>query len=575
MHLKKLISLSLALCLFTTSFSLLSTSAAGVYKWPATRFEAEGSQLSHGTGRSDGDGWICEVGVHNSTHMIYGPYVNNLPAGRSRAVFNLKVDNRNGNNDKVVSIDVNDVTSGKLLNQIDITRNQFSSSNAYQNFVLDYTQEAGHTIEFRVWWYGNVTTKVNYIDFEKHNYIYEAESLSHGTGRLDGDGWLCQTNIDAGNKHMVYGPYVNNIPEGNNRAFYKMKVDNNSANDNNIATIDVRDSTTGSELASRTITRKQFKNAGVYQTFYLPYTQVDGHSIEFRVYWHGTSYLKVDHVGVESVPYSTNNWMGSIGDNRNLASLSIPGTHDSGALYEPVAGTAKCQDQSIANQLNMGVRFLDIRCRHIDNLFTIHHGSVYQNQNFQDVLNTCISFLNNNPTETILMSVKEEYDASNTSRSFAETFDTYVNQNPSKWYTGNTIPNLKDVRGKIVLVRRFGGTNKGIDCTAWGDNTTFNINNASNLKVQDQYVVPDNGPKWDSVQNMNNEAASTNSSWLYLNFSSGYKSIIGIPSITTVSNHMNPQILKYFTANAKGRFGVSIMDFVNQERSNIIISTNF
>jgi hypothetical protein len=34
---------------------------------------------------------------------------------------------------------------------------------------------------------------------------WEAEGplISHGTGRLDGDGWLCQTGIDTPNAHMA------------------------------------------------------------------------------------------------------------------------------------------------------------------------------------------------------------------------------------------------------------------------------------------------------------------------------------------------------------------------------------
>jgi len=276
--------------------------------------------------------------------------------------------------------------------------------------------------------------------------------------------------------------------------------------------------------------------------------------------------------------YTSSNWMGSLPDSTSLASMSIPGTHDSGARYEPISGTAKCQDLTIAEQLNIGVRFLDIRCRHIDNAFAIHHGSVYQNLNFDDVLNACFSFLNSNPTETIIMSVKEEHTPSNNTRSFEQTFDSYVAKNPSKWYLGTSIPNLGSVRGKIVLVRRFGaGSAKGIDLTNWADNTTFTVNiGSTTVKIQDQYVVPDNAVKWTKIQDMYNEAKNQNSSWLYINFTSGYKSLIfGIPSITTVSNYMNPRIEDYFEANTKGRFGISVMDFANAYRCSLIIATNF
>ncbi|MGS2739902.1 hypothetical protein [Sinomicrobium sp. M5D2P17] len=127
----------------------------------------------------------------------------------------------------------------------------------------------------------------------------EGSELSHNTGRLESDGWLCQTGIDEANQHMIYGPYDTSLPGGPNVAEFRMKVDNNTANDDPIVDIDVRNATTGQVLASQTITRTQFPVAGNYTNFTLPFTiPADNQSTELRVYWHGTSYTKVDWVGV-------------------------------------------------------------------------------------------------------------------------------------------------------------------------------------------------------------------------------------------------------------------------------------
>lgn len=282
---------------------------------------------------------------------------------------------------------------------------------------------------------------------------------------------------------------------------------------------------------------------------------------------------------LESLVVNANEWMMNLPGSTNLTQLSIPGTHDSGARFEPIGGTAKCQDLTISEQLNAGTRFLDIRCRHIDDAFAIHHGSIYQNMNFTDVLNMCYDFLDAHPSETIVMSVKEEYNSSNTTRSFEATFDSYIQLNPSKWYMQASVPDLGDVRGKIVLLRRFGAstTPKGIDATSWADNTTFSISNANaSLRVQDQYQVPDNNTKWTNITNLFNESATNSNSTLYINFSSGYKPLIfGIPSITTVSNNINPKLETYFTTNTGGRFGIIPMDFANANRNKLIIDTNF
>jgi 1-phosphatidylinositol phosphodiesterase len=274
-------------------------------------------------------------------------------------------------------------------------------------------------------------------------------------------------------------------------------------------------------------------------------------------------------------------WMGLLNGNLSLSQLSIPGTHDSGARYEPSfpAGTAKCQDLTIAEQLDVGVRFLDIRCRHINNTFTIHHGEVYQNINFDDVLNAVIGFLNAHPTESVLMSVKEEHTPENNTRSFEDTFNAYVQQDPGKWYLNETIPTLSQARGKIVLLRRFGagGLPKGIPATNWADNTTFTINNTSSqLRVQDYYAVSSTSTKWNAVLPILNEASDANLQTLYLNFTSGYTSgLFGIPNIPNVSNYVNPRIVTYFSSAPKGRYGTIPMDFVEAQKAALILATNF
>jgi hypothetical protein len=140
------------------------------------------------------------------------------------------------------------------------------------------------------------------ITLRESSSLWEAEgpALGHKTGRLETDGWLCQTGIDAPNDHMIYGPYDTSIPAGPNVAEFRMKVDNNTANNDPVVDIDVRNATTGEVLAAQTITRLQFPIASDYTNFTLPFTMpADNQSIELRVYWRGTSYTKVDWVAVQ------------------------------------------------------------------------------------------------------------------------------------------------------------------------------------------------------------------------------------------------------------------------------------
>lgn len=53
------------------------------------------------------------------------------------------------------------------------------------------------------------------------------------------------------------------------------------------------------------------------------------------------------------------NWMSGVADCTPIAQSSIPGSHESCALYG--GGSTQCQSLTIRQQLDNGVRFLDVR----------------------------------------------------------------------------------------------------------------------------------------------------------------------------------------------------------------------
>jgi 1-phosphatidylinositol phosphodiesterase len=69
--------------------------------------------------------------------------------------------------------------------------------------------------------------------------------------------------------------------------------------------------------------------------------------------------------------------MSDVPGSRLLSQLVLPGTHDSCARSG--GSLVACQTRTLAEQLKAGIRFLDIRCRHISDAFAIHHGPVFQN----------------------------------------------------------------------------------------------------------------------------------------------------------------------------------------------------
>jgi GH18 family chitinase len=295
------------------------------------------------------------------------------------------------------------------------------------------------------------------------------------------------------------------------------------------------------------------------------------------------------------LPTTTITWMKQLRDDTQLSGFNIPGTHETCSRYG--GGLVACQSLPLKDQLEAGIRFIDIRCRHVgdgkgNDVFTIHHDLIYQNLNFgEGVRDVCIDFLKANPTECIIMSIKEEYNPDNVTRSFDATFEWYLQGTETLWYLGNTIPTLDSVRGKIVLFRRYHldpeaqqKPQKGIIANpgAWKDNATFDIPiPGGTLKIQDEYSVPtlfNLGDKWGKIENLINEAEKgSNNDW-YINFLSGTSPgawPINVAEERIAGSYpMNPRLFDVLQSKSSGRFGTLLMDFPHDSLICRIINLN-
>lgn len=136
------------------------------------------------------------------------------------------------------------------------------------------------------------------------------------------------------------------------------------------------------------------------------------------------------------------------------------------------------------NQLLSGARFLDIRLILSHNKFKAVHFFIRCRKEkelssgtllFDDILCDTAEFLKENPTETVIVSIK--MDSGVNVKDFYKSFRSrYIDSQKDLWYTENKIPKLGAVRGKIVLMRRcMLGTNdlssvdNGLDFSYWED----------------------------------------------------------------------------------------------------------
>lgn len=195
-------------------------------------------------------------------------------------------------------------------------------------------------------------------------------------------------------------------------------------------------------------------------------------------------------------------WMKYVDNNKFLDELSIPGTHDSGTCSvdndtEPQSSQAKCQQDYIPTQLLEGVRYFDIRLGKGENP-GIDHGACYllkKDGNFMhlsDVIGYFNTFLSENPTEALIMLVSRGNDEA-TDESLTTALGKVFDENPDLFYTSSRIPTLGEVRGKIVLLRRFGLVGNsvsshtwGLDLTQWDDKIAAHTDSTSMCLVRDE-----------------------------------------------------------------------------------------
>lgn len=153
-------------------------------------------------------------------------------------------------------------------------------------------------------------------------------------------------------------------------------------------------------------------------------------------------------------------WMAGIPDSTLLSYMSIPGTHDSCTyknLYPFVWPWVTTQVWDIHEQLNNGIRFLDLRCGpYSDGNLGMYHGNYDLEVSLLDVLSACKVFLDVHPLETILVRIKKEGPGIS-DNDFLEKFNENIKDYKSYIWMGNEIPEIGHVRSKIVIISQVSG----------------------------------------------------------------------------------------------------------------------
>ena len=257
------------------------------------------------------------------------------------------------------------------------------------------------------------------------------------------------------------------------------------------------------------------------------------------------------------------NWMANLSDAREIRSLSIPGTHDSGALYSIADVYGKCQGLPIDEQLTAGVRFLDVRLRLVNDEFFIYHSFAEQKTKFESVLASLISFLRQNPTEFLIVSFKEEMDPIGSKKAFSDALEEMLLKFPDFISCNRSLPEtVGSARGKMHILARYKNASIGVPCDrSWQNDTTFVL---GNMLIQDNYEVDSIDQKIEDIENA-----------LVINYASCYLSSHFPPGYAAFPAHrVNAWLLEKMSGSI-GSAGALVCDFMTSELAGAIIGRNF
>ncbi len=281
------------------------------------------------------------------------------------------------------------------------------------------------------------------------------------------------------------------------------------------------------------------------------------------------------------------NILSDLPDSLPVSMINLIGTHDSATAHCTFESNARCQDTSVADQLRIGIRLLDIRlCRKRKEYYLCHSlADCYSDSTkderltFESILLDCESFLKENPGEFILMSIKQDRGIQS-KRFLPPLYEKYIEKNPL-WYTENRIPTLGECRGKIVFMRRCFLTRKyaknnpcGLDFSKWEDQDKpvfdplpLAICDGISAMIQDRYRLPPK-KKWESCAKPFLEGCEVSDRQIAIHFLS--TSSKGVNPLAA-AREINPKFIQY---ELNRPIGWIFADFVEEKITEKVMMSN-
>lgn len=267
-----------------------------------------------------------------------------------------------------------------------------------------------------------------------------------------------------------------------------------------------------------------------------------------------------------------NEWMKFLPDTMPVCKISIPGTHDSGTTKG--GSFLITQGLEIPRQLQEGIRAFDIRLEKKNKKLGVFHSYAFQDIYWEDdVLPAFIHFLQEHPSEMLIVSLKKE---GGDTADYASLLSASLSDpEHRKYFVDDFSPELtlKDCRGKILFLHRDRAMEHypGAACVGWDDNSTclLTLRNKDGKEgtvlLQDEYQY-ESGKEADKkiaacIRNFDKVCAEPAAS---RRWGISFVSATGLPSGTPIvfADQINEPVAAYLKKAGKRNCGIVFIDFV-------------
>ncbi|MFC0322951.1 phosphatidylinositol-specific phospholipase C domain-containing protein [Gallibacterium melopsittaci] len=266
-------------------------------------------------------------------------------------------------------------------------------------------------------------------------------------------------------------------------------------------------------------------------------------------------------------------WLAACQPETPIHRLFIPGTHDT--------MTASCQQRyyktqmlSLAEQLQIGVRFFDLRLR---KEMVAAHREWISNISAKDIFDSLIYFLKQHPKEFVFIRVQNANEQKDDFDQYKLALWSVIEQYQEYFYHWKvddqsfTFPCLSAVAGKIVALECSPPTMQ----TYWLNQQQWALpwHNNTKIVLQDDWNAPVVTDKFNAIrQNVSSSAVEPEK--LFLNHISATNGELGYPD--AYAEILNPQTLQLWQEMEKQNIcGVQIYDFITEEIATAVIKHNF